>query len=282
MLMGTTLGAMALAAAIQADTTFAVDPNLRLEVVNNSGEIFVRTWERNEISIRTSYYRRSALRIEHTSTAVRIGARSRYRDEDDDVEFLLTVPASMALELSGAETNVTVDGAGGEVSVDVSEGDVIVLGGAGRVSAQTDEGDIRVEGVTGRIRLFSMDGDITVDGAAGDLEVETTDGIIELVDIRAMTVQANTVDGDIWFDGELFPGGSYTLSTHDGNVTARIPEDADARVTVAVFDGDFSSDFPITVSSWPSGRRVEFTLGAGRAQLEIESFDGEVVLRRRP
>lgn len=278
MLAGMILGAIALAAPLDQDTTFAVDPSLRLELRNQSGEIVVRTWDRNEVRVRTDYSYRGSFEMERTSSSVRI--RSRNWD-DDDVRYLLTVPAAMALELSGSETDVTVDGTRGEVNVDVSEGDVIIRGGSGRVSARTNDGSIRAENVEGRIRLFTMDGDITVDRASGDIEVETTDGTIDLVGIQSMSLKAATVDGDIWFDGTISPQGTYLLQTHDGDVTAYIPEAADARVRLALYDGHFSSDFELTFPSWPRGRRVEFTMGRGSADLQIETFDGDIVLRRR-
>ncbi len=281
MLVGLVLGVIALAAPVlQADTTFAVDPGLRLELRNPSGDITVRTWDRNEVRVETTSWRRNPIVIERTSSAVRIGMTSWPRDEDD-TDMWLTVPASMSLELSGSESDVTVDGARGEINVDLSEGDVHIRGGSGRVSVRTNDGAVTLEDAEGMVRLFSMDGDITVDGASGDIEVETTDGTIELRDVLATTIRATTVDGDIWFDGELVRRGEYSLETHDGDITVYVPEDSDARVRLAIYDGDFSSDFSITFPSWPRGRRAEFTLGGGSADLRIETFDGDIQLLRR-
>jgi DUF4097 and DUF4098 domain-containing protein YvlB len=251
---------------------------MRLDVRNDEGEIIVRTWDRNEVRVRADLSWRAVFDIERASNTIRVRGRGW---DDDDVRYLLTVPASMALELGGSETDVTVEGSNGEVSIDVSDGDVIIRGGAGRVSARTNDGEIRAEQVDGRIRLFTMDGDITLDRATGDIEVETTDGAIDLIDIEAANLSATTVDGDIWFDGVLSPRGSYLLQAHDGDVTVHIPEDTDARVRLALYDGDFSSDFELTFPSWPRGRRVEFTMGDGGAEFEIETFDGDIVLRRR-
>jgi DUF4097 and DUF4098 domain-containing protein YvlB len=278
MLAGIVLGAIALAAPLDQDTTFAVDPGARLVVHNRSGEIIVRTWDRNEVRVRSDYSYRGAFEIEQTAGTVRIRGRTW---DDDDADYLLTVPESMSLELSGSESDVTIDGTRGEVTVDVSDGDIIIRGGTGRVRAETNDGEIRAEDVEGRIRLSTMDGDITVDRASGDIEVETTDGMIELSDVQASSIKATTVDGDIWFDGVFMPSGTYVLQTHDGDVTLHIPEDTDARVRMALYDGDFSSDFELTFPSWPRGRRVEFTLGAGNADVQVETFDGDIVLRRR-
>lgn len=281
MLMNMFAGALLVATLAQSnDTTFAVDPNARLELTNREGSIVVRTWDRNEVEVRTNVRYRGRIEIERSGGAVRI-RESRRWDDDDHLDFRLTVPASMALDLRGSETDVRVEGTTGEVNIDVNDGDVFLRGGSGRVTIRTDDGEIDVEDLEGRIRLSSMDGDVTLSGASGDIDIDATDGAITMLEIEATTVVANTVDGDIWFDGVLQPRGSYFLSTHDGDVTVSIPEESDAQVRMARHDGDFLSDFPMTLQRLPMGRRVEFTLGSGGADLQIEAFDGDIALRYR-
>lgn len=281
MLLNIVTGALLAAALPQGmDTTFAVDPNARLELHNSSGYIVVRTWDRNEVRVRADNFFSGGFVIERTSSTLRIGAR-RWDDDDDDIDYLLTVPASMDLDLRASDGDVTVDGAMGEVTVRVSDGDVIIRGGSGRVSAYTSDGSITAEGVAGRIRLESSDGDITVEGATGDIEIDATDGTVELWEIEAASVKVNNVDGEIVFDGILDARGSYSLVTHDGDISIHIPESSGARVSLAMYDGDFSSNFTITFPSWPKGRRVEFTLGGGGAELVAETFDGDIMLMHR-
>jgi len=281
MLMNMLAGALLLTTLAQSDdTTFAVDPNSRLELTNREGSIVVRTWDRNEVEVRTNRRYRGRIEIERSAGTVRIREDRRW-DDDDDLDYRLTVPASMALDLRGSETDVRVEGTTGEVNIDLLDGDVYVRGGSGRVTIRTDDGEIDAEDLAGRIRLSSMDGDVTLSGASGEIEIDATDGAITMLEIEAATVVANTVDGDVWFDGVLAPSGSYRLTTHDGDVTVRIPEDSDAQVRMARHDGEFTSDFPMTLQRLPMGRRIEFNLGRGGAELQIEAFDGDITLRYR-
>jgi DUF4097 and DUF4098 domain-containing protein YvlB len=279
MLMNIFAGALLMTALAQSgDTTFAVDPNATLELTNHEGSIVVRTWDRDEVEVRTNRSYRGMIEVHRSSGTVRIGVDGRW-DDDDDVDYRLTVPATMALDLRGSDSDVRVDGTRGEVNIDVHDGDVIVRGGSGRVTIRTDDGAIDAEEMEGRIRLSSMDGDVSLHSASGDIDVDATDGTITLMDVNATTVVANTVDGDIWFEGVLSPRGSYRLTTHDGDVTVEIPEDTDAQVRMARHDGEFFSDFPLTMQRWPMGRRIEFDLGSGGAELQIEAFDGDIELR---
>ena len=57
-----------------------------------------------------------------------------------------------------------------------------------------------------------------------------------------------------------------------------IPENSSVRVTVATFDGSFESEFAVTLPDRIRGRRINFTLGQGSAQMEMEAFDGDIEL----
>jgi hypothetical protein len=292
----------ALALAQQTDTTFAVSAEARLDLGNYAGEVVIRTWERQAVRLRATHSSRDRIAIAPSMSVVRVRAESwrgsSERDMDVDTEgsrvavrverpgrpsivnFDLTVPARMALDLSGPYTDVRVEGAEGEVTVKVNEGDVTVRGGAGNVSAQSVEGDLRLENTRGRVRAVGIDGSIWILGASGEVFAETTDGSITLERMNATTVEASSVDGDIVYAGPIEVGGWYSLVTHDGDVRLFIPEDTSARITVARYEGEFVSDFPVTLPPRSQGRRATFTLGAGSARIEVETFEGDIEIRR--
>jgi hypothetical protein len=281
------------------DTTFAVDPSERLSVSNFSGEIIVRAWSRNEVRIRADHSRRDGIAVERSSGGILVRAQSWSRfahdfdvdvTEDDVhveyvaprspsiVEYEITVPAAMALELGGPFTDVTVHGTEGQVLIKVGEGDVDVIGGRGRVTIRAIEGDVTLNDAGGEIQVISIDGDVTVENSSGNITVETTDGDIQLGNIESSNIEAVSVDGDIWFAGTLQAQGLYTFNTHDGDVTVLIPANASVRVSVATYDGELSSDFEITLPERLRGRHFSFTLGDGDAEMEIDAFDGDIEL----
>jgi hypothetical protein len=291
----------ALSLTQQTDTTIPVDPSARLTARNYGGGMVVRTWERNAIRVRASHSRGDQIVVDVGPGDVRVRPASwRVGADGFDVtiaapdrvsvpvrgprrptimEYELTVPAGMALDLGGPYTDVIVEGARGEVNVKVNEGNVTVRGGGGRVSVQAVEGQVTVSGVQGDVRLVSIDGPVHLEDATGDVMVETTDGAITLADIRSESVEAFTVDGDIRFSGVIRERGRYLFSTHGGDIAVHIPRTTNARVTFATFDGHFVSDFPVTMPPGARGRRLTFTLGTGAADIDLEAFDGEIQLR---
>jgi len=284
----------------ETDTTFAVRAGQRLNVSNFEGEIVIRTWTRNLVRVRADDDRDDPVRIESTPSEVlvRTAGWAAVADEFDvvrteaglvrrgrrprdlsHVSYEITVPETMALMLGGPNTDVTVEGSRGEVTVKVSEGDIEVHGGRGRISLASIEGDISLFDAQGEVKLFSLDGDVTAERVSGRITAETTDGEIALDGIRCTEVGATTTGGDIDFDGTIDPRGAYQFASHNGDVTLDLPLGTSARFTIATWEGDVSSDFPMTLPERFSGRRLTFTVGSGAGEVTVETFDGDIDIR---
>lgn len=297
MLLHIAAGALvALSAPQETDTTFAVTAGQRLNVATFGGEIMIRTWELDQVRIEADHSSREQIVVEQTAAEVRVRPSSWNSDFEFSVEgeefdvsmnfrggrapamvdYEIIVPEGMALELGGLFTDVEIEGAVGEITIRVLEGEVDITGARGVVSARTGEGDIYLADVEGALRLSTIGGEISVENASGDITAQSTEGDIDLENVRAARVEAETVDGGIWYQGTIEPQGFYSFITHDGDVSLEISPDASARVSVATWDGDLSTDFAVEVPERIRGRRFSFTLGAGSAQIEIEAFDGDI------
>nr|MDJ0766852.1 hypothetical protein [Myxococcota bacterium] len=67
LLLAITGTCLALAIGPSQDTTFAVDPNARLELINREGSISVRTWDRDEVRVSTDLSWGAVIDIERSS-----------------------------------------------------------------------------------------------------------------------------------------------------------------------------------------------------------------------
>src|SRR5437764_711492 len=114
--MLTTLAALAgLALAQQTDTTVPVRAGARLEVNNFGGEIAVKTWSKSAVRIAASHSSRDRITVDASDQLVRVKSESR-RGPSQVVDYEITVPAAMALALSGAYTDISVATFDGDVS----------------------------------------------------------------------------------------------------------------------------------------------------------------------
>src|SRR4029077_2473116 len=268
----------ALGIAQQTDTTIPVRAGARLEVSNFGGEIAVKTWSKSAVRVQASHSGRDRISIDATDQYVRVKSEGR-RGASQMVDYDITVPASMALTLSGVYTDISVDGSQGEVAAETVEGAVKVSGGAGNVPLKSVQGEVTLENARGRIALNSVNEAITATAISGDLSVETVNGDITLTQIESASTDATTVNGDITYDGTIKDGGRYRFSTHDGDLRVSVPEKAGVSLSVSTLNGAFSSCFPVQLQR-KTKHRFDFTIGSGSAPIELESFNWDIRLCR--
>jgi DUF4097 and DUF4098 domain-containing protein YvlB len=261
------------------DTTVAVRPDTRLEMHLLGGDIVVHTWNRAAVRIEADLSERDQLVVDYGGAVLQVGASSR-RGGPHPVDFTLTVPAAMDLSLSGTYSDITVDGTTGRVSLETVQGDVTLHGGGSVVTVHSVTGDVRVSGVRAQLEAHSTNGTVEAEDVTGSVNAETVNGDIKLRGIHSDDVNATTVNGDIEYRGTIRDNGRYRLSNHNGDVTVAVPAGANASVTVSTFNGDFDSDFPVTLAGGRQGKRFTFTIGSGSATLDLESFQGSIRLER--
>ena len=156
------------------------------------------------------------------------------------------------------------------------------------LDAGTVAGDVIARGLRGgEVELASVSGDIDAsDVTAPVLEVKTVSGDITLLGIASGDVAGETVSGDVEYSGEVRSQGRYDFQSLSGDVILMVPEGLSARVNASTFSGDFFSDFAMSMSgsmstSRKSRRRISGTIGEGSASLDLQSFSGDVEIRRR-
>ena len=143
------------------------------------------------------------------------------------------------------------------------QGEVDVTGGEGLVSLRSVQGQVTLKGAKGRIDVHSVNEDVRVSDASGEIVAETVNGEIVLERVDATSLDASTVNGDVGYDGPIRNGGRYTLSSHNGDVTLAVRRGASATVSVSTFNGEFESEFPVTLRETRKGKRFSFTIGRG-------------------
>jgi hypothetical protein len=267
------------AGSAQTDTVIAVKQGTRLEVENFSGAIAVRTWPKSAIRVEATHSRRMQIEIEGDESSVAVHGRA-YRGPATHVDYVFTVPDWMALNLSGVATDISVEGLKNQIKAETIKGDIDVRGGTGYLALGSVEGVVQVRGARGKVEVSSVNRGVRLADVTGDVSAESVNGSILLQSVDADRVEASTINGTLFFLGTIRNDGTYTFSTHNGDIWVAVPEKANATVAVATFGGDFRSTFPVTLKETKAGKRFNFVLGNGGARLELESFQGRIRLAR--
>ena len=131
-----------------------------------------------------------------------------------------------------------------------------------------------------RVSAGSVSGDVSITGAEGIVRGSSVSGSVELRNLRASSVRATSVSGDVDVSVDALTGdGELHFTSVSGNVSAVLPSNLDADVSMRSVSGQFDSDFPLTLNGRMNRRSIEARIGKGGRILEFSTVSGDVRLR---
>jgi DUF4097 and DUF4098 domain-containing protein YvlB len=134
---------------------------------------------------------------------------------------------------------------------------------------------------TSSVDIETLIGNLIVTNVRGGLLRAhiTSEGDITLTNIAAGSVSAQNGIGDIFYDGELRPGGNYRFISMRGNINLRIPFSssfklvATAPTTRDISLGSFANT---NMSYMGDGRRIVGRFGEGSSTLTVTNQRGSI------
>jgi hypothetical protein len=187
--------------------------------VDTEGDIRVEVGDVTDVQVTERLrYGTGRPRVEETSgpDGLRIRGHCSWYSSSCSVDVLLTVPATLSLDLHSSAGDVTVSGAGGgDLMVDSSAGDVRATGiRATRVVARSSAGDVR-------LGFAVPPSSVIAHSSAGDVEVR-----VPRVD-GGYRVEANSSAGDRQVDVPTDPASARRIDvTSSAGDVKVLPEGA--------------------------------------------------------
>jgi hypothetical protein len=288
------------------DTVLRVGAGTTLALANLSGDITVEVWDRDEVRIRAEHDRDDHIFADLDNDVLKLGVHSR-QGEPADVEWNLTVPRWLPLELSGMESEIAVTGMRSSVRARSLRGDVVVRGCQGPLEVHSVEGEVHVSDVSGNVTAVSVNSIIRIVRVTGPVEAQTVNGDIQLEKLASSSVDASTVNGRVYYASPFQSDGRYAFASHNGKLYVGLPTDQVVKVKLSSFNGQVESSVPMPAPApemrghlvrFNGGRTMRFMTGrlpdlprtptpptppgAPRApqapELELESFGGLIQL----
>lgn len=283
------LGALLLPAALAAqstrqrvDTSFTFDRGGFVHLSLVSGEIRVVAGSGNEIRILAST-ERGRLETSFSRSRVSIEARS-VNGRMGETRYELTVPAGTRVDANAVSGDITIRGTAAEADANSVSGDITIEDATGAVEAASVSGNVDLRRVSGRIDASSVSGDVDVDDATGDFEAESVSGSVLVRRGKLRVFRAETVSGDLGYEGTYDAAGDYRFNSHSGQVMITVPANGGAALDLETWSGEITSDFPLTLQPGDNmggrRRRMQFTIGQGGARVSAETFSGDITIRR--
>lgn len=271
-------------------------------LVNISGQIDVKTWDKGEVKI-------DALKVSKASTLEKakenaakvkivvkkegniLKIKTEYPKNKKEwkqdsinvsVNYNLTIPSKASVKITSVSGNVDLEEIGGAVKVKPVSGSVTIKKALKGVDIDAVSGNIIVQDVTGDVYLNAVSGKINARGIKGSIKAAVVSGKIELRDVSsADKVEASAVSGSIVYEGQISSNGRYTLSSHSGKIEMIIPSDSGFEFEAKTFSGSIHSDFEVKVSGEISKRKISGVVNRGGAVVKLSTFSGNVYLKKR-
>lgn len=266
----------------QTDTVFPVQDAKTLEVSTDGGSITVTGWDRNEIHVQADHSIRTYVRIRRNHAGDRIEVESEARRGPSGiVDYRISVPRSLALELDGMYTTMSVDSVDGSVDAETLQGDVTVRGGHGPVKASTTTGKVLVDGASGRVDAETASGEIRFLNVSGDVTAESAGGSIFFEGARATSVDVGTTGGRIRYEGTVDPKGTYSFGTYGGSIVVILPPGTPASLSLSSIHSSIMTNLGGEVQRFGSNKRNEVKVNGGGAVIDAETFGGRIAVVRK-
>lgn len=272
----------------------AVAADAHIEIGNVKGAVNVSVWDKAEVAITGTLGDGSKglvvkggggelqIRVEGPDQSkgwLHWGSDSSMEESTLDVK----VPrrASVEVNVVSAEVSV-VDLAGREINVDSVSGRVRIGANSERLRVESVSGDVEFDGKAGETAIETVSGDVIARGVGARTRLETVSGNLRIEASAPLSdASAGSVSGDIEIHGALQKGGRVHVETMSGDVRLGLPADTSARVEMETFSGTLRSDFgTVEKREHGPGSSLESTIGSGDGEIRVDSFSGDVTLRR--
>lgn len=274
---------------VEVNRTLEAAANATIEIENTSGEITIRGWDRNEVSVSgwigddveelVVEGGRNSIVIE-----VEIEGGRGWRSRDTDADLEIMVPRGARLEVETVSASIDVTDFDGRLEAESVSGGIDVSGTLNLAELETVSGSIEMIGANTRTSAESVSGSIRIEGAADRVEATTVSGRVEVEAGEIHRGDFESVSGSVSVECSLSPEARLEAGSHSGNVTVTLPGDLSASFEATSFSGSIDNDFgpeAERTSKWVPSKSLEFTTGGGDAEVILETFSGNIRIRRK-
>ena len=252
---------------------FTVGPKANIVVDNEYGAITIRPGSANQVVV-IAVLHSDKVEVDNSHEGDRLEIESHLLKGADAqsgrVDYELTVPANTPLNLRSST---------GPLSVERVQGDLTIEGA---------DAEVNVRNVSRcHVHVKTMRGNVTLtDVSDGHIEINSISGDIRLNSVTGPHVQVDAGSGKVYYDGSFGSSGSYTFTTHTGDIEALVAQDASADFSARSMQGYVKSDVPLKPkdhSRFPTelGRSFFGTVGKAASEVVLKSISGTIRLKYR-
>ncbi|MEA9750476.1 DUF4097 family beta strand repeat-containing protein [Xanthomonas campestris pv. raphani] len=253
----------------------------RVEIENIAGQVRVRGWDRDEVSLTGTLGPGQRLDVNESADRLQFEViYPRSSRNGNGAQLELRVPRGAVLQAEVVSAGLDVDQIDlARLQLKSVSGEVVAAGRAKEARLESVSGDVRSTVATTRLNLSTVSGEIAApSGASGQVSAESVSGDISLSTGQVAQLRAQSVSGTTGLKvAGLAPGGSIAAESVSGEIALGVPHTVSAALNVEVFSGDIRAVAGRVVRpEYGPGKSLKTTLGAGNGDIKLESHSGSV------
>jgi DUF4097 and DUF4098 domain-containing protein YvlB len=256
------------------DKRFNVNGRAMVTVRNAQGTIVVKSWERSEVEILAN----------HSSEAVEVDA-GQNGNRIEIVTHVLKPDLPAAERQANYELYVPEET---ELEIKNDSGLVSVAHVYADISVDTVLSKVELSDVSGVLTVHTVDGSFTCTRCVGRIEFTSTSGGARFLQPTTRSLRAQTFSGELYYDGQFSPNGNYKLTTASGPIEMVLSEKDSVKLSAHSRQGAVENEVNLKQEghalSFLGGRKENSlvgTTGTGLARVELTSFSGKILIRKR-
>lgn len=288
---GFSAAVLAAASPVNADTIerrAPADPRGLVEILNVSGEVQVRGWDKPEVLVSAetgSSVERLELKSEGQRTLIKV-VLPKGRSGGGSTDLRVRIPRESSLSISTVNASQTIEDVRGAQRLQAVSGSIITQSWAGDFQAKTVSGEISVQGHggVGLARATTVSGDMTLRDMATELEINTVSGDMEVTAEQLSRARIKTTNGDLDLSTALARDARIEAEAINGELRFHLRGPIDAEFDIETFNGDIENCFgpePRRTREFAPGNELRFKQGEGNGRVRIKTLNGAVELCKK-
>jgi hypothetical protein len=265
----------------------------KISISNVAGTVNVIAWDRSEVQVTGSLgdgTKPLAITGSNDHLEIKVEPRggSHWFNWGGDsrmgsTTLELHVPKAASLDINVVSAPLVIDGMdGGSIEVNTVSGKARINARTPSLTVDSVSGGIEQAGHAEKAELQTVSGEILAPSLGAHVELQTISGRIQASGGPWQKLSLSTVSGDVQLTGGLTTGGSIDVDSMSGDVQLQLPANTDASLHASSFSGNLRSDFgtPTQPEHGP-GSALDTRLGNGQGKINIETFSGDLRVRRQ-
>ena len=264
------------AADNRKESRLEIAPGGNLTVINALGSVTLHSAPGHQVLVAYTTHSDKIEVDQTTPDKQRVELRShtlanqKASADEAKVDFEITVPPGVSVNITTVSAPIAADGLNGDVSLSSESGQVTVR--------NMSRSHLHVRSMNAPVILNNV--------TLSHVDLQSSAGPVHLTTVTGPNVTVGTANGSIDYHGDCAGGGDYRFSTHTGDIEMWLPAYASVDLSARSRAGSVDNEFPLEekqhqVNPPVQGRSFAGTSNSGSSSVELQSISGKIRVKKQ-